>query len=47
LQLLRSIFKFQDPPYGVALVRGRQKVAITAFEGDEPDAQLRKIGFIQ
>jgi uncharacterized membrane protein YphA (DoxX/SURF4 family) len=47
LQLLRSIFKFQDPPYGVALVRGRQKVAINAFEGDEPDAQLRKIGFIQ
>jgi uncharacterized membrane protein YphA (DoxX/SURF4 family) len=47
LQLLRSTFKFQDPPYGVALVRGHQKVAITAFEGDEPDAALRKIGFVQ
>lgn len=47
LQPLRSIFKFQDAPYGVALVRGRQKVAITAFEGDEPDAALRKIGFVQ
>ncbi len=48
LQLLRSIFKFQDPPYGVALVRGRQKVAITAFEDStEPAAALRKIGFIE
>ena len=47
LQLLRSIFKFQDAPYGVALVRGRQKVAITAFEDNEPDAALRKIGFIE
>ena len=47
LQPLRSIFKFQDAPYAVALVRGRQKVAVTAFEGDEPDATLRKIGFIE
>ncbi|HEX4593782.1 MAG TPA: DoxX family protein [Bryobacteraceae bacterium] len=47
LQPLRSIFKFQDAPYGVALVRGHQKVAITAYEGDEPDAALRKIGFVE
>lgn len=47
LQLLRSIFKFQDPPYGVALVRGRQKVALPAFEDGEPEAALRKIGFIE
>jgi uncharacterized membrane protein YphA (DoxX/SURF4 family) len=47
LQLLRSTFKFQDPPYGVALVRGRQKVPVTTFEGAEPDATLRKIGFIE
>ncbi len=47
LQLLRSTFKFQDAPYGVALIRGRQKVALPTFEGDEPDATLRKIGFIQ
>ena len=48
VQLLRSVFKFQDPPYGVALVRGRQKVAVTAFEtADEPAAALRKIGFIE
>ena len=47
LQLLRSTFKFRDPPYGVALVRGRQKVALPTFEGSEPDATLRKIGFIE
>jgi uncharacterized membrane protein YphA (DoxX/SURF4 family) len=47
LQLLRSTFKFQDAPYAVALIRGRQKVALPTFEGDEPDATLRKIGFIQ
>jgi uncharacterized membrane protein YphA (DoxX/SURF4 family) len=47
LQLLRSTFKFQDPPYGVALVRGHQKVALPTFEGGEPDATLRKIGFIE
>jgi uncharacterized membrane protein YphA (DoxX/SURF4 family) len=47
LQLLRSTFKFQDAPYGVALVRGRQKVAIPTFENGEPDATLRKIGFIE
>jgi uncharacterized membrane protein YphA (DoxX/SURF4 family) len=47
LQLLRSTFKFQDAPYAVALVRGRQKVAIPTFEGAEPDATLRKIGFIE
>lgn len=47
LQLLRSTFKFQDAPYGVALVRGRQKVAITSFDGDEPAPALRKIGFVE
>ena len=47
LQLLRSTFKFQDAPYAVALVRGRQKVAIPTFEAAEPDATLRKIGFIE
>jgi uncharacterized membrane protein YphA (DoxX/SURF4 family) len=47
LQQLRTIFKFQDPPYGVALVRGHEKVAITSFDGDEPAGALRKIGFIE
>jgi hypothetical protein len=47
LQLLRSTFKFQDPPYGVALVRGHQKAVIASFEDQEPDATLRRIGFIE
>ena len=47
IQLLRGTFKFVDPPYGVALVRGRQKVAIVSWDDSEPAASLRKIGFVQ
>lgn len=47
LQLLRSTFQFVDPPYGVALERGRQKAAVASFEESEPAATLRKIGFVQ
>ncbi|HYL75495.1 MAG TPA: MauE/DoxX family redox-associated membrane protein [Bryobacteraceae bacterium] len=45
--LLRSTFKFVDPPYGVALQHGRQKVAIASWEDSEPAATLRKIGFVE
>jgi uncharacterized membrane protein YphA (DoxX/SURF4 family) len=44
---LRAVFKFVDPPYGVALVRGRQKVAIASWEDSEPAASLRRIGFVE
>jgi uncharacterized membrane protein YphA (DoxX/SURF4 family) len=47
VQKLRSVFSFRDPPFGVALENGRQKAAISRFEGDEPDATLRRLGFIQ
>jgi uncharacterized membrane protein YphA (DoxX/SURF4 family) len=47
LQLLRSKFQFVDPPYGVALQRGRQKAAVAAFEESEPAATLRRIGFVE
>ena len=47
LQLLRGIFQFVDPPYGVALERGRQKAAIASFEESEPAATLRRIGFVE
>lgn len=47
LQLLRSKFQFVDPPYGVALERGRQKAAVAGFEESEPAATLRRIGFIE
>ncbi len=44
---LRAVFKFVDPPYGVALEHGRQKAAIATFEQNEPAATLRKIGFVE
>jgi uncharacterized membrane protein YphA (DoxX/SURF4 family) len=46
VQLLRSKFQFVDPPYGVALERGRQKAAIAGFEEDEPAKTLRPLGFV-
>jgi len=50
LDLLRGIFKFTTAPYGVALVRGRQKTTIDVglFEKDgEPAATLRSLGFVE
>jgi uncharacterized membrane protein YphA (DoxX/SURF4 family) len=47
VQLLRKIFPFRDPPFGVALHNGREKAPVTRFEGNEPDETLRRIGFVQ
>ena len=47
VQKLRNVFQFRDAPYGVALENGREKAAISRFEGAEPDATLHKLGFIQ
>jgi len=50
LALLQGTFKFATAPYGVALVRGRQKATIDVggFEKDgEPAATLRGLGFVQ
>jgi len=50
LDLLRGTFKFATAPYGVALVRGRQKatVDVGAFEKDgEPAATLHGLGFVE
>lgn len=46
---LRDTFKFVNPPYGVALVDGHQKAAfsISQFEPPAPEADLKKLGFIQ
>jgi hypothetical protein len=43
--LLRKTFPFGDPPAGVAIENGREKAALTQFEGDEPAATLKKLGF--
>lgn len=50
LDLLKGTFKFATAPYGVALVRGRQKAAIDVglFEKDgEPAATLHGLGFVE
>jgi len=50
LALLTKTFKFANGPYGVALVRGRQKatVDVGVFEKDgEPAALLHGLGFVE
>ncbi len=46
-KLLRGVFKFIDPPYGVALQDGHQLAAIVNFEESEPAKTLRQAGFIE
>jgi uncharacterized membrane protein YphA (DoxX/SURF4 family) len=44
---LKGIFPYVSAPAGVALVNGREKMALTQFEDPEPADTLKKIGFIQ
>ena len=43
--LLRKTFSFVDTPAGVALENGHEKAALSQFEGEEPAATLKKLGF--
>jgi uncharacterized membrane protein YphA (DoxX/SURF4 family) len=43
---LRDVFKFVDPPYGVALKNGRQTAVVAKFEDFEPEKTLRSIHFL-
>jgi uncharacterized membrane protein YphA (DoxX/SURF4 family) len=43
---LRQVFSFVSSPYAVALEDGRQKVAVTLFEGQQPEQTLRELGFV-
>ncbi len=47
LETLRKTFSFVSSPYAVALESGRQKAAITHFEGGRMERTLRELGFIQ
>ncbi len=47
LALLKKTFPFGDPPAVAALENGRQKEPVTKFEGDEPAATLRRLGFVK
>ena len=44
---LRKTFPFVSVPAGVALDNGREKAALVQFEGAQPGAELRKLGFIE
>jgi len=47
LQRLKKIFPYVSAPSGVALVNGREKMALTQFDEPEPADDLKKIGFIK
>jgi hypothetical protein len=46
---LRGIFKFVDPPYGVALENGHQVASFNQaqFNAPLPKADLQKLGFVR
>lgn len=46
LASLRQVFSFVSGPYAVAIENGRQKAALTLFEGREPETTLRALGFV-
>lgn len=45
LDPLRKLFPFDLPPAAVAIENGHEKAMLLQFEGAEPEATLRKIGF--
>jgi uncharacterized membrane protein YphA (DoxX/SURF4 family) len=45
--LLKKVFTFGDPPYGVALEGGRQISPVPTYDGSEPADTLRKVGYIE
>jgi uncharacterized membrane protein YphA (DoxX/SURF4 family) len=47
LDMLKKIFPFGDPPYGVLLESGREKAPVPHYEESEPADTLRKNGFIE
>lgn len=44
---LKKVFPYVNPPFGVAIENGRQKASFIAFEGNQPAAGLKKIGFVE
>lgn len=44
---LKTTFGYTAYPFGVAVENGREKAPITRFEQDEPEATLKKMGFIE
>ena len=44
---LKAVFPYAGVPAGVAIENGRQKAALTKFDGEEPAAVLKQLGMIQ
>jgi uncharacterized membrane protein YphA (DoxX/SURF4 family) len=43
---LKKAFGFRRYPFGVALQNGRREASLTKFDGPEPSATLKQLGFI-
>ncbi len=46
LELLKKTFPYTSTPAAVAIENGRQKTLLAQFDGDEPLATLKNIGFV-
>uniref|UniRef100_Q021Y0 DoxX family protein n=1 Tax=Solibacter usitatus (strain Ellin6076) TaxID=234267 RepID=Q021Y0_SOLUE len=47
LEKLKQVFPYVGVPAGVALENGREKAALTKFDGDEPAASLKQFGLVE
>jgi len=47
VDVLEKVFGYTAYPYAVALQNGREKAALTKFDGPEPAATLKKLGFVE
>jgi uncharacterized membrane protein YphA (DoxX/SURF4 family) len=45
-ELLRKTFTFVDSPYAVALEKGRARATFIQFDRQQPETDLRRLGFI-
>ncbi len=44
---LKKAFDYKTYPFAVAVENGREKAALTKFDGDEPVATIKRLGFAQ
>ena len=44
---LKAVFPYAGVPAGVAIENGRQKAALTKFDGEEPAATLKQLRLIE
>jgi hypothetical protein len=43
---LKTALGYTAYPFGAVLVDGRERAAITKFDGDEPESTLRRLGLV-